>query len=149
MTSAMTESAEVSSATMAAPAHVALSYQAEVDGLRAVAVVPVVLFHAGFVGFSAGYLGVDVFFAISGYLITGILLREHDGAGGERDGDANLREPLPEESAPTQQEKQSDAADDGRQHQRDGDRRTQEAPRQHPPANGTARLPCAVRARCP
>lgn len=76
MTSAMTESAEVSSATMAAPAHVALSYQAEVDGLRAVAVVPVVLFHAGFVGFSAGYLGVDVFFVISGYLITSLVLRD-------------------------------------------------------------------------
>lgn len=50
-------------------------YRADVDGLRAVAVVPVVLFHAGVPGFGGGYVGVDVFFVISGYLITGILLR--------------------------------------------------------------------------
>lgn len=51
-------------------------YRADIDGLRAVAVVPVVLFHAGMPGFSGGYVGVDVFFVISGFLITGILLRE-------------------------------------------------------------------------
>ncbi|HSW03486.1 acyltransferase family protein, partial [Aquabacterium sp.] len=50
-------------------------YRPEVDGLRAVAVLPVVLFHAGVPGFGGGYVGVDVFFVISGYLITGILLR--------------------------------------------------------------------------
>ena len=47
-----------------------LVYRPEVDGLRALAVIPVVLFHAGFEWFSGGYVGVDVFFDISGYLIT-------------------------------------------------------------------------------
>src|SRR4051812_41796772 len=51
------------------------NYRPEIDGLRALAVVPVILFHAGFRWFSGGYVGVDVFFVISGYLITRILLR--------------------------------------------------------------------------
>ena len=50
-------------------------YRAEIDGLRAVAVVLVVLFHLG-LGFSGGYVGVDVFFVISGYLITRIILEQ-------------------------------------------------------------------------
>ncbi|MCB1407146.1 MAG: acyltransferase, partial [Rhodobacteraceae bacterium] len=49
-------------------------YRREIDGLRAVAVLPVMAFHAGFPGFTGGFIGVDVFFVISGYLITGILL---------------------------------------------------------------------------
>jgi peptidoglycan/LPS O-acetylase OafA/YrhL len=49
-------------------------YRPEIDGLRTVAVVPVILFHAGVGVFSGGYVGVDVFFVISGYLITGILV---------------------------------------------------------------------------
>ncbi|MDO3720318.1 acyltransferase family protein [Marinobacter sp. chi1] len=53
-----------------------MKYRREIDGLRALAVVPVVLFHAGFSLFSGGYVGVDVFFVISGYLITTILLAE-------------------------------------------------------------------------
>jgi peptidoglycan/LPS O-acetylase OafA/YrhL len=53
-----------------------LSYRRDIDGLRAVAVVPVVLYHAGFGLFSGGYVGVDIFFVISGYLITSILLSE-------------------------------------------------------------------------
>ena len=51
-----------------------MKYRAEIDGLRALAVVPVVLFHAGFELFSGGFIGVDVFFVISGYLITTILI---------------------------------------------------------------------------
>ncbi|MEQ8707547.1 MAG: acyltransferase family protein [Rhodospirillales bacterium] len=53
-----------------------MKYRPEIDGLRALAVVPVILFHAGFGAFSGGYVGVDVFFVISGYLITTIILTE-------------------------------------------------------------------------
>lgn len=53
-----------------------MKYRLEIDGLRAVAVVPVILFHAGFAPFSGGYVGVDVFFVISGYLITTILIND-------------------------------------------------------------------------
>lgn len=51
-------------------------YRADIDGLRAIAVVPVLLFHAGLAGCSGGYVGVDIFFVISGYLITGILVQD-------------------------------------------------------------------------
>jgi peptidoglycan/LPS O-acetylase OafA/YrhL len=53
-----------------------MQYRAEIDGLRAVAVLPVMLFHAGFALFSGGFVGVDVFFVISGYLITTIILSD-------------------------------------------------------------------------
>lgn len=53
-----------------------MQYRPEVDGLRAIAVLPVILFHAGFSWFSGGYVGVDVFFVISGYLITTIIAHE-------------------------------------------------------------------------
>lgn len=53
-----------------------MQYRREIDGLRAIAVLPVILFHAGFSWFSGGYVGVDVFFVISGYLITTILIVE-------------------------------------------------------------------------
>lgn len=51
-----------------------MKYRVEIDGLRAVAVIPVIAFHAGFPGFSGGFLGVDIFFVISGYLISSIVL---------------------------------------------------------------------------
>jgi peptidoglycan/LPS O-acetylase OafA/YrhL len=51
-------------------------YRREIDGLRSVAVVPVILFHAGFEIFSGGFVGVDIFFVISGYLITSIIISE-------------------------------------------------------------------------
>ena len=53
-----------------------MKYRAEIDGLRAIAVVPVILFHAGASVFSGGYVGVDVFFVISGFLITTILISD-------------------------------------------------------------------------
>ena len=53
-----------------------MKYRAEIDGLRAIAVVPVILFHVGFEIFSGGYVGVDIFFVISGYLITMILIED-------------------------------------------------------------------------
>ena len=51
-------------------------YRPEVDGLRALAVVPVILFHAGIPAFAGGFVGVDVFFVISGYLIASIIVEE-------------------------------------------------------------------------
>ena len=55
-----------------------MQYRREIDGLRAVAVLPVILFHAGLSVFSGGYVGVDVFFVISGYLITSILIADRE-----------------------------------------------------------------------
>jgi peptidoglycan/LPS O-acetylase OafA/YrhL len=55
------------------------AYRSEIDGLRALAVVPVVLYHAGFPIFGGGFVGVDVFFVISGYLITGNIYAEMAG----------------------------------------------------------------------
>ena len=53
-----------------------MKYRKEIDGLRSVAVLPVIFFHAGFAAFSGGFVGVDVFFVISGYLITSIIVAE-------------------------------------------------------------------------
>ncbi|PKN12239.1 MAG: hypothetical protein CVU69_08595 [Deltaproteobacteria bacterium HGW-Deltaproteobacteria-4] len=55
-----------------------IKYRADVDGLRAVAVLVVLFFHAGYSGFDGGFVGVDVFFVISGFLITSLILKELD-----------------------------------------------------------------------
>ena len=54
-----------------------IAYQPALDGVRAVAVVLVLLFHQGFSWMTGGYVGVSVFFTLSGYLITSLLLVEH------------------------------------------------------------------------
>jgi peptidoglycan/LPS O-acetylase OafA/YrhL len=53
-----------------------MHYRIEIDGLRALAVLPVIAYHAGLAGVSGGFVGVDIFFVISGYLISSILLEE-------------------------------------------------------------------------
>src|SRR5450755_3884707 len=50
-----------------------MTYRTDIDGLRAIAVLAVILYHAEVPGFAGGYVGVDVFFVISGYLITQLL----------------------------------------------------------------------------
>lgn len=59
----------------------ALKHRPDITGLRAVAVVPIVLFHAEAAWLPGGFLGVDVFFVVSGFLITSILVREMDAGG--------------------------------------------------------------------
>lgn len=56
-----------------------MKYRAEIDGMRTFAVMPVILFHLGIPGFSGGFLGVDVFFVLSGFLISRIVFDELEG----------------------------------------------------------------------
>lgn len=69
----------------------AVSYNPALDGVRGVAILIVVLFHARVPGFHAGFFGVDVFFVLSGFLITLILIREHEETGTIRWGRFVLR----------------------------------------------------------
>lgn len=55
-----------------------MKYRADIDGLRAVAVISVLCFHSRISIFQGGFVGVDVFFVISGYLITSIIVSEID-----------------------------------------------------------------------
>ncbi len=59
----------------------ATGFRSDIEGLRAVAVLLILLYHAGVPGLSGGYVGVDVFFVISGFLITSLLVRELDETG--------------------------------------------------------------------
>ena len=58
-----------------------LTFRADIEGMRAVAILLVVAFHAGIPGTRGGFIGVDVFFVLSGYLITRVLLRELESTG--------------------------------------------------------------------
>ena len=53
-----------------------MNYRRDIDGLRAIAILPVILFHADFSNFHYGYLGVDIFFVISGFLITSFIVND-------------------------------------------------------------------------
>jgi peptidoglycan/LPS O-acetylase OafA/YrhL len=56
-------------------------FRPDVQGMRAIAILLAVVYHAGVPGFSGGYVGIEVFFVISGFVITGLLLREHESTG--------------------------------------------------------------------
>ena len=53
-----------------------MKYRSDIDGLRALAIIPVILYHNKIEYFNGGFVGVDIFFVISGYLITSIINKE-------------------------------------------------------------------------
>lgn len=57
-------------------------FRSDIEGLRGVAVLLIVAFHVGIPGFRGGFIGVDIFFVLSGYLITRLLMNEIDKSGG-------------------------------------------------------------------
>ncbi len=75
----MTEAAPAANEPGTAPGD--RKFRPDVEGLRAVAILLVVFYHAGLSVLSGGYVGVDVFFVISGFVITGVLLRERSSSG--------------------------------------------------------------------
>ncbi|MDP9255268.1 MAG: acyltransferase [Actinomycetota bacterium] len=76
-----TQSPPIATATARGPAPPPRPFRPDIEGLRAVAVVLVVAFHAGFPAITGGYVGVDVFYVISGFLITGLLFDEVERTG--------------------------------------------------------------------
>ena len=56
-------------------------FRPDVQGLRAIAILLALVYHAGIPPFSGGYVGIEVFFVISGFVITGLLLRERESTG--------------------------------------------------------------------
>lgn len=79
---AATRPARSSPSSRKAEGHIPLTYRPAIDGLRAIAVVAVVVGHANEKWLPGGWLGVDIFFVISGFLITSLLLRERTSTGG-------------------------------------------------------------------
>ncbi len=77
----MSRSAVGSTESAPGPSTSGTTFRPDIEGLRAVAVLAVVLFHAGLPGVPGGFVGVDVFFVISGFLITGMLWREAGATG--------------------------------------------------------------------
>ena len=55
-----------------------MKYRTDIDGLRAFAIIPVILFHFGYPIFNGGFIGVDIFFVLSGYLITKLIFESRN-----------------------------------------------------------------------
>ena len=77
----MTVRPSVANSLMSDRPHTPMGYQPGLDGLRAISVIAVIIYHAGFSWMSGGFLGVEVFFVVSGFLITMLLIEEHESSG--------------------------------------------------------------------